>query len=174
MGSAQADCSPPTAATTYPHAAAAIAAWESARGVRVASDTKERILTQFCKSSENLAVSDALKPAEVDAKAQEAIKDYLDRQVDPSVPGRTMGATLRGLFGHHGFSQPVIKPDGLIEITYAHAGVDRLSIGAYTVDPAPKFLVPTGKVTVIGYTKNAEVCRISTMVSTTQPATVTC
>jgi len=171
---AHADCSPQNAAAIYPQAAAAIAKWESTRDVRVASGTKDRILTQFCKSSDSLNATDGLQPSQIDAKADEAITDYLDRQINPTQPGRTMGATLRSLFGHQGFSQPVIKPDGVIEITYAHSAVDRLSIGPYTVDPAPKLLVPTGRVTVIGYVKGSEVCRVTTLVSTPQPASITC
>jgi hypothetical protein len=157
----------------FPIAIEAVSQWETRTQIVLGIQVRETVLGEFCTSGRELVREKNLPQSEINQVSGKVITEYLDRAVDFSKPGRTMGAILRSAFGVQGFSRPQIKRWGRLKISYTQP-VDATRIGAERLGRVSEILLPIGKVVLTGFRGTNVLCEGEVVITATEEVKFTC
>lgn len=117
-----AECTPSSAKDRVGSAPAAVSAWESANRAQLSPPAREQVLVDLCKAFQAAAAEPGRTPAALSAAAETAVKDHLDRELDPKQTPRSVAASLRSALGLSGYSRPTNRKLAVVEVAGPQGG----------------------------------------------------
>jgi hypothetical protein len=121
-----------------------MADWEAGHKIRLTQAVRQTILVEMCEAA--AAAAPGMEPSKLAAASETAMRDYLDRELNLSLPPRTISASLRSALGASGFSRPALRKLGRLKIEGAggpfEIRVEGLIGSEETQAPVELFLAP--------------------------------
>ena len=138
-------------------AEAGLESWERSTKVGVSPGVREAVVSDFCAAAKEIVKENAANAEKVDAIAERAVFDYLQRHSGREGKGRSMSASLRAALGVSGLSRPQLQRSSWLRITYTKK-VDSLRIDKKPFPKKDSLLMPIGVFLVEGMDGASTVC----------------
>jgi hypothetical protein len=140
----------------FPHAIAAPEQWASKRSLALPQATRNEILDLFCNAAQT-AIALKQSVAAIDRVAPQVVSDYLDLELDDSVPMKSMTAILNTALGTAGLARPVARRLARITMTY-EGDPEQIRLRGEILPPLASILLPPGRMEIQGSNHGRVVC----------------